>query len=54
MKVYEKITNDLDLFIKFVDELNDDGREFIEKIYSSLQGWYEANKSAFYLNKKKG
>lgn len=29
---------------RFVDELNDDGREFIEKIYSSLQGWYEANK----------
>ena len=29
---------------RFIDELNDDGREFIEKIYSSLQGWYEANK----------
>ena len=29
---------------RFVDELNDSGREFIEKIYSSLQGLYEANK----------
>ena len=27
----------------FVNELDDNGREFIEKIYSSLQGWYECN-----------
>lgn len=27
----------------FVDMLDDDGREFIEKIYSSLQGWYHYN-----------
>ena len=27
----------------FVDLLDDDGREFIEKIYSSLQGWYHYN-----------
>lgn len=29
---------------RFVDYLDDNGREFIEKIYSSLQDWYEANK----------
>lgn len=28
----------------FVDNLDDNGREFIEKIYSSLQGWYYSNK----------
>lgn len=27
-----------------VDCLDENGRVFIEKIYSSLQGWYEANK----------
>ena len=27
----------------FVDMLDDNGREFIEKIYSSLQGWYHYN-----------
>lgn len=27
----------------FVDSLDDDGREFIEKIYSSLQGWHYYN-----------
>lgn len=27
----------------FVDSLDDDGREFIEKIYSSLQGWHDSN-----------
>ena len=27
----------------FVDLLDDDGREFIEKIYASLQGWYYYN-----------
>lgn len=27
----------------FVDLLDDDGRDFIEKIYSSLQGWHYYN-----------
>lgn len=27
----------------FVDALDDNGREFIEKIYSSLQGWHYYN-----------
>lgn len=27
----------------FVDLLDDNGREFIEKIYSSLQGWHYYN-----------
>ncbi len=27
----------------FVNSLDDDGREFIEKIYSSLQGWHYYN-----------
>lgn len=27
----------------FVDMLDDNGREFIEKIYSSLQGWHHYN-----------
>lgn len=27
----------------FVDMLDENGREFIEKIYSSLQGWYHYN-----------
>ena len=27
-----------------VDCLDDNGRTFIEKIYSSLQGWYDANR----------
>ena len=27
----------------FVDMLDDNGREFIEKIYSSLQGWHYYN-----------
>lgn len=27
----------------FVDMLDDNGREFIEKIYSSLQSWYHYN-----------
>lgn len=27
----------------FVDSLDDNGREFIEKIYSSLQGWHYYN-----------
>lgn len=27
----------------FVDMLDDNGREFIEKIYSSLQDWYHYN-----------
>ena len=28
---------------RFVDLLDDDGREFIERIYSSLKGWYYYN-----------
>ena len=27
----------------FVDSLDDDGREFIEKIYASLQDWHRCN-----------
>lgn len=27
----------------FVDMLNDDGRDFIERIYASLQGWHYYN-----------
>lgn len=27
----------------FVDMLDDNGREFVEKIYNSLQGWYHYN-----------
>ena len=27
----------------FVDLLDDDGREFIERIYASLQGWHYYN-----------
>lgn len=29
----------------FIDCLDDNGREFIEKIYSSLQGWREMQKN---------